>query len=146
MRRKLVLTIILASLISSLLIGCSQPTPPQATPAQPETALAPPQATPVPSPEPVPVQPTEPPTGFYLEVLQPPDGGIVEIDKVEIRGHTSPGAVVSVNGEIAVADNQGAFALTIALEEGPNIIEVIASDEEGNEARANLTITLAGGG
>ena len=139
MRGKLALTIILASLISGLLIGCSQPTPPQATPAQPETTPAPPQAVPAPAPEP-------PPTGFYLEVTQPPDGGIVDIDKVEIRGHTSPGAVVSANGEIAIADNQGAFALTINLEEGPNIIEVIASDEEGNEARANLTITLARGG
>jgi len=125
MRKGLVLTIILASLFSGLVTGCAQ--------------SAPPQAIPMPSPE-------TPPTGFYLTVTQPADGSIVDVGKIEVRGHTSPGAVVSVNDEIAMADTQGIFTVTINLEEGPNIIEVIASNEEGEEAGINLTVTLVKGG
>lgn len=61
-------------------------------------------------------------------------------------GRTSPEAIVSVNNEITIADTQGTFATTITLAEGPNIVEVIASDEEGNEARTSLTVTLVKGG
>jgi hypothetical protein len=35
----------------------------------------------------------------------------------------------------------GQFKTTLPLEEGPNLIEIIASDESGNEASALLTIT-----
>lgn len=132
MRKNLVLTIFLAILFSGLVTGCSQSTPPEAT-------LTPPQAIPVPSPE-------TPPTGFYLTVTQPADGSIINVGKTEVRGSTSPGAVVSVNDEITMADTQGAFTVTINLEEGPNIIEVVASDEEGNEATTSLTVTLVKGG
>ena len=87
-----------------------------------------------------------PETGFFLTVTQPADNSVININKVEVRGRTSPGAVVSVNDEITTADTQGIFTNTITLEEGPNIIEVIASDEEGNEARTSLVVTLVKGG
>ena len=132
MRRNLVLTIILASLFSSLITGCTQST-------LPEITLAPPQAIPTPSPGTT-------PTGFFLTVSQPADGSIVDISNVEVTGHTSPEAVVSVNNEITIADTEGTFAIIIILEEGPNIVEVIASDEEGNEAGTSLTLTLVKGG
>lgn len=128
----MVLTIILASLFSSLITGCTQST-------SPETTLAPPQAIPTPSPG-----TTQ--TGLFLTVSQPADGSIVDISNVEVMGHTSPEAVVSVNSEITIADTQGTFVITITLAEGPNIVEVIASDEEGNEARTSLTVTLVKGG
>ena len=143
MKKILVLTIPLAILSLGLFPGCSQPSTPEAT-------LTPPQATPVPSPETPPgatpaPSPETPPTDFYLEVTQPADNSIIDVGTVEVMGHTSPEAVVSVNDEIAIADTEGTFAVTITLEEGPNIIEVIASDDEGNEARASLTVTLVKG-
>lgn len=67
-------------------------------------------------------------------------------DKVEVRGRTSPGAVVSVNDEIVNADAQGIFTLTVPLEEGLNILEVVASDDAGNEAKVSLTVALVKGG
>ncbi|TET25290.1 MAG: cadherin-like beta sandwich domain-containing protein [Dehalococcoidia bacterium] len=85
-------------------------------------------------------------TGLSLTVSQPVDGSVVTVGEVEVRGSTSPGAVVSVNGEIIVADIQGTFAITLPLEEGPNIIEIIASDEEENEASTELIVTLVKGG
>ena len=125
MRKSLALTIISAILFSALVTSCTL------SPALESTPKTPPQ---VPQP------------GFFLTVTQPADNSIINADKLEVRGHTTPGAVVSVNGEMAVADTEGIFAVTLTLEEGPNIIEVIASDEEGNEARTSLTVTLVKGG
>lgn len=125
MRKSLVLTIIIAILSLGVVTGCALSSPPQVTP---ETFSEIPK------------------TGFYLIVTQPADGSIVTVDKVEVRGSTSPGAVVSVNDKITMADTQGIFAVTISLEEGPNIIEVVTSDEEGNEATTGLTVTLVKGG
>ena len=87
-----------------------------------------------------------PETGFFLTVTQPADESIINTNKVEVRGRTSPGAVVSVNDEISTADTQGIFTITITMEEGPNIIEVIASNKDGNEARTSLIVTLVKGG
>ena len=155
MRKNLVLTIIVAILFSSLVSGCSPSTPPEVTSEPPPATPTPsqdttPPAAPAPSPDAPPEaapapSPDTPPTAFYLEVTQPADNSIINVGTVEVMGRTSPGAVVSVNDEIAVADTEGTFVVTIALEEGPNIIEVVASDDEGSEAIANLTVTLVKG-
>ena len=110
--------IILLILASALVIGCAQPAPPPETPK----------------------------VGLFLTVIQPADNSIVSSDRVEVRGRTSPGAVVSVNGELVEVDEEGNFTITLTLEEGPSIIEVIASDEEGNEATTSLIVTLVKGG
>ncbi len=47
---------------------------------------------------------------------------------------------MSVNGELAEVDEEGNFTMMVVLEEGPNIIEVIASDLEGNEESRTLVI------
>ena len=91
----------------------------------------------VPSPE-TPPQVSE--TGFSLTVTEPTDESIINTDKVEVIGITTPGAVVSINGELAEVDGEGNFTIMVVLEEGPNIIEVIASDLEGNEESHTLVI------
>ncbi len=126
MKKSLVLTIILASLFSALVTGCAQPVPPKDT-------LAPPQAIPAETPQ----------AGFFLTVSQPAGDSIISVGKVEVVGHTSPSAVVSVNGEIVEVDGEGNFTTMVVLEEGPNIIEVIASDLEGNEESRVFVIIYA---
>ena len=79
-------------------------------------------------------------TGFFLTVTEPTDESIINVDKVEVIGITTPGAVVSINGELAEVDEEGNFTMMVVLEEGPNIIEVIASDLEGNEESHTLVI------
>ncbi len=111
------MTIILAISLLGIVAGCAQP----------------PEATPAPSPG-------IPPTGFFLTVSQPADGSIVDIGSVEVTGRTSPEAIVSVNGELVEVDGEGNFTIMVVLEEGPNIIEVIASDLEGNEESRTLVI------
>ena len=77
---------------------------------------------------------------FSLTVTEPTDESIINADKVEVIGITTPGAVVSINGELAEVDGEGNFTIMVVLEEGPNIIEVIASDLEGNEESHTLVI------
>ncbi len=85
--------------------------------------------------------PTPPPKPeFFLTVTQPTDESIINADKVEVIGITTTGAVVSINGELAEVDEEGNFTMMVVLEEGPNIIEVIASDLEGNEESRTLVI------
>ena len=77
---------------------------------------------------------------FSLTVTEPTDESIVNADKVEVIGITTAGAVVSINGELAEVDAEGNFTMMVVLEEGPNIIEVIASDLEGNQESHTLVI------
>ena len=81
-----------------------------------------------------------PKNGFFLTMTQPTDESIVNADKVEVIGITVPKAVVSANGNLAEVDEEGNFTMMVVLEEGPNIIEVIASHLEGNEESRTLVI------
>jgi len=112
----------------SLLIAClgawgcgkGQPTSPPRPSASP---------TPTPTPTPSPAGPES----LFLEVLEPLDETVVHVPDVQVIGVTLPEAIVSVNGELAEVDDSGSFSTRVSLEEGPNLIQVVASDLEGNE-------------
>ena len=95
---------------------------------------------PTPAPTPTPTVTPTPPVGLFLEVTEPLDESVVTTSPVRVSGTTIPDVVLSVNGEIVEVDEQGNFTIMVALEEGPNIIEVIASDLEGNEVSKILVI------
>ncbi|MDA0799540.1 MAG: hypothetical protein O2884_12850 [Chloroflexi bacterium] len=52
---------------------------------------------------------------------------VVSIASFTLIGRTRADAVVSVNDLLASPDGDGVFRVTLALDEGPNIIEVVAS-------------------
>jgi len=142
------------ALLFVLLAGCA--TAPITTPAPAPAPAATPTA-PEPKPgvspvlAPAPVGGTQPSpvtagTQLKLTVTEPGDNVVVDTDKIEVKGTTGPDAVVSVNNEIATADSLGNFAVTIMLEEGPNIVEVFTSDESGNEANLTLIVSYLKGG
>src|SRR5579864_4810478 len=58
-----------------------------------------------------------------------------------IQGTTLPGAVVSIDGNLADIDDQGNFGGALALEQGANEIDVVASDDHGNQINARVFIT-----
>ena len=65
---------------------------------------------------------------------------------VSVTGLTSPDAVVSVNGLIAAVDNEGNFSIeNIPLNEGPNLLEIIASDLSGAVVSETLAVAVTGG-
>jgi hypothetical protein len=84
-------------------------------------------------------------TGIFLTVTAPADGSVVADSPIVVEGRTRPEAVVSVNDVGAIADGEGNFAVAVSLSEGANIIEAVASENTGNEARVNLTIGLVKG-
>lgn len=90
--------------------------------------------------------PTTAGASFSLVVSQPQDNSITDSDRIEVKGRTNPGATVSIKEEMAIADEEGNFVITVALDEGLNIIEVFSSDEAKNEAEVTLIVTLVKGG
>lgn len=77
----------------------------------------------------------------FLQLTAPSDLDVtvpLETAQLPITGLTAPGAVVSVDGDLADVDAQGNFAASAALDEGANKIEVVASDNQGNQ----LTTTV----
>lgn len=90
--------------------------------------------------------PSNTPADITLTVSEPEDNTITDVPTIEVKGHTNPGAVVSANEVVAIADANGNFDAIVSLDEGPNIIEIVASDEAGNQASVMLIVTLVKGG
>jgi len=101
-----------------LLAACSGPTP---TPA----------ASPVPT--------TSALSGF--RILSPEAEAIVNVPEVEVVGEAQPETVITLNEEIVVVDESGTFSVILPLEDGPNEIEIVASDLEGHEVSLILEVT-----
>ena len=141
----------LIAIVPILLLAACTPTPttvPSATTLsnEPVTIPATPTlqeifpASPTPLIETVITTPEAPGT-LWLQILSPQDEAIVNIAQVEVIGSASAGAVVSVNDEIILVLNDRQFRAKVSLEEGPNLIEIIASDASGNETSLLLTVT-----
>ena len=75
-----------------------------------------------------------------LTVTEPQDETTVFTSDIVVKGQTEADAVVSVDGVTIEVDADGNFSTTVTLEEGPNLIEVLASDFEGNEGSVVLTV------
>jgi len=77
---------------------------------------------------------------MWLQVLSPLDEAVLDSPEVEVIGMVPAGSVVSVNDEILLVGEDGKFEVTIPLDEGPNLIEIVASDMDGNEVSQILTV------
>ena len=75
-----------------------------------------------------------------LMVTEPVDETTVYTADLLVKGQTEVDAIVSVEGVTVEVDEDGNFSTVVTLEEGPNLIEVEASDFEGNEGSVVLTV------
>ena len=140
MNKYLLLTVLLISALacslpsvagpsaSDLTPGGSQPLPGDSVPAgqTPETA-----------------PPASGSTGsgtLNLVILSPLDGAVVNTPNVEIAGQAPAGSVISIGDDLLIVGPDGLFKQVVTLEEGPNVIEIIASDSNGNESFVLLGI------
>ena len=73
--------------------------------------------------------PPQPP--FLLVITEPRDLSIVSTGIIRLSGRTGPKAVVSVNGVSLGIDTVGKFSTLVALEPGPNIIDVVSTNSDG---------------
>ena len=69
-----------------------------------------------------------------LELLAPQDGAGVETGALRVLGRTRVDAVVGINGVPVEVSADGSFSQDISLEEGINLVEVVASDLTGQTA------------
>lgn len=79
--------------------------------------------------------------GLWLQILAPLDEAVVNTSQVDVIGSAPAGAVISVDDQILIVGVDQQFSVTVTLEEGSNLIEIVASDETGNETSALLTVT-----
>ncbi len=78
-----------------------------------------------------------------LTITSPADESVVEVNNIIISGQTAPEAVVSVNGDFVNVDSSGKFSAPVTLEEGPNVIDINATDLAGNEASAEIVVAYS---
>jgi len=154
-KRFLILFTVLMVLSQPLVVSCQRtgappspiPTPslappPAQTPQAPiptapsklTPTLAPtPTLTPAPSPTPAPL---------FLKILEPDDESIVDANIITIWGRTLTDAVVTVNEELVDVDSNGEFSLEVTLDEGPNVFDIVALDEDDNEVTVQLIVSF----
>lgn len=83
---------------------------------------------------------TRPPA---LTVVQPEaNNAFVNNNLLTVRGNVPPDVAVTVNGRPAPVNAQGQFNLDILLEEGENVLQIVAADPVGNESVVERRLTL----
>lgn len=80
-------------------------------------------------------------SAISLTVSSPVNGLVSTSPTVIVKGITLPNADVAVNDSDLKADASGAFSVSIKLDEGDNVIVVIANDDQGNVAEKEITVT-----
>ncbi|MBI2846787.1 MAG: hypothetical protein HYX82_02790 [Chloroflexi bacterium] len=117
---------VLALFLAVATVACGRPAA-TSTPKPTVTPTLEPTATPVPA-------------QFFLEILSPVNESVVQTASMEVKGRTVPDAVVSVNGRSVDVNASGDFSVALTLEDGPNPIEVIASDFQGHQESRVITV------
>ena len=83
------------------------------------------------------------PPMLFLQLVDPAEEDVevpLGTAQLTVRGVTLPGAVVSVDGNLAEIDDQGGFVGLSPIDEGANEIEVVASDGQGNQVTRTLFV------
>ena len=70
---------------------------------------------------------------LVLSIATPEDESFASTSVISVTGRASVGAVVSVDGNLVELDPDGTFKTIVELVDGPNVIEIVASDLLGNE-------------
>ena len=76
-----------------------------------------------------------------VTIASPENEAVVNAAQVDITGQAPPETVISIDDVIAVVDGSGQFSIPVPLQEGPNELDIVASDPAGNEASARLVVT-----
>jgi hypothetical protein len=75
-----------------------------------------------------------------LSLTTPRDGETASTSPLPVSGVTAPNAIVSVNDVVSLANAEGRFDLLVPLQAGPNVLEVIASGANGQQAFVIVTV------
>ena len=107
------------------------------TPTPTTTPLPTPTSTAVPTPTNTP----DPLGDFFLDIEEPAEiESIIAESSITVTGRSRLDATVSVNDIFVDVDADGRFRVTVYLEEGPNIIEVVVSLATGESLNEVLVV------
>ena len=77
---------------------------------------------------------------FLLLITEPENQSVVAAPILPISGRTGPNAIVSINGRSVPVDRFGYFSSTVRLDEGPNVIDVVATNDDGETLSTVLAV------
>ena len=81
--------------------------------------------------------------GPVLEVLQPENGAVFNLSKIQILGKTDSEAQVTVNSQKIPTNLTGEFSTEFELTKGINAIEIVAKGRLGVERKIVRTVELS---
>lgn len=84
----------------------------------------------------IPVDTTPPP----LTITSPKNDEHFEVDVIEFRGTTEPGASVAAGQYSADVDDAGNWSIVLVLSPGANGARFVATDAAGNQTEARVTV------
>jgi hypothetical protein len=71
---------------------------------------------------------------LFLQLDSPASAEMfVSSSRLEVAGHTTVDALLSINDAVVEVDGDGRFAYAVELTEGPNLVEVVASNALGEQ-------------
>ncbi|MCK9368811.1 helix-turn-helix domain-containing protein [Candidatus Dojkabacteria bacterium] len=76
-----------------------------------------------------------------LEILQPKNGLIVNTEEIEVSGKTTVGSILTINN-VSAENNLGVFSSKIKLNQGDNIILVIAKNPKNSKVENRQQINI----
>lgn len=77
-----------------------------------------------------------------LNMINPSEDKIsVDSADFDVTGKSDKGVSVSVNGKLALVDDEGKFKLKVQLNTGKNSFEIIVRSQAGNEVKKTIEIT-----
>ena len=77
---------------------------------------------------------------LWLRLFTPMDGDIVTQEVIDVSGQAPAETVISLNDFIFLVTEEGSFSIPVILDEGSNVIELVASNMDGDEIALVLTI------
>ncbi len=80
--------------------------------------------------------------GITLEINEPKANAVFSRLAIKVSGKTSPEAEVYLNDRQTKADAAGNFSFDYNLDEGENLLTVVANDASGNYAEKEITVYL----
>ena len=78
-----------------------------------------------------------------LDISSPSNNSVVMGSSVDVRGHTDPSALVTVNNENVFVNDKGDFDIQVGLTPGPKTISITSSNRFGKSVSKNINVTSA---
>ena len=82
-------------------------------------------------------------TSPRLEIFTPPADETTTVSAVLVTGQAERGATVSINGKFAPIDSDGNFSYQYQLQEGQNVIEIIAAKRLSPKSKVTRIVRLS---